>query len=128
MLSRQEAELADSEILEIMSDSVDRQTNTKTLLNNNKSWHELQKIDKNINAEKPSTHKKKAGSLSAEKQPKSFRQVSQGLTWKREEIPLEYSFSRIVSPLTVSPNKFCFSANMDEDSYLTERALNGEFP
>ena len=123
-----EAGLADLKILEIMTDSVDGQPNTKTSLNNNKSGHELPKIDKNINAETPSVRKRRAGAFSAEKQPKSFRQGSPGLTWKREEFPLEHSFNRTLSPLTVSPNEFCFSANMDEASDLAERALNGEFP
>ena len=123
-----EAGLVDSEILEIISDSVDGQTNSKKSLNSNKSVHEIPKIDKNINAETPSVRKRKAGVFSAEKKLKSFRQGSAGLTWEREEIPLEHSFNRTLSPFTVSPNRFCFSANMDEASNLTERALNGEFP
>lgn len=50
-----EAGLADSEILEIMSDSIDGQMNEslsipKTLSNRNKSGHELRTNDDNINA------------------------------------------------------------------------------
>ena len=68
-----EAGLADSEILEIMSDSVDGQRNTKN------SGHELPTNDSNINAETPSVRKRKAGASSAEKSPKP-RQGSPGLS------------------------------------------------
>ena len=116
-----EAGLADSEILEIMSDSVDGQRNTK------KSGHELPTNDSNINAETPSARKKKASAFGAEKHPKSIRQDSPGLRWEREEVPFDYPFNRRVSLLSVSPNRFCFSADIDEASDLPERALNGEF-
>ena len=52
-----EAGLADSEILKIMSDSVNGQTNFKTTLNKNKSGYQLPKIDKNINAATHSVRK-----------------------------------------------------------------------
>ena len=58
--------------LEIMSDSVDGQINSKTLLINKKYGPELPKIDKTINAEIASVCKRKVGAIIAEKQPKSF--------------------------------------------------------
>lgn len=55
-----------------MSDSVDGQINSKTLLINKKYGPELPKIDKTINAEIASVCKRKVGAIIAEKQPKSF--------------------------------------------------------
>ena len=68
------------------------------------------------------------GALSAEKQPKSIRQGSPRKSLEREEVYLNYFFNRTVSRLSVSPNRFSFSADMDEASELAEKALNGEFP
>ena len=34
----------------------------------------------------------------------------------------------MVSPHTVSPNRFCFSANIDENSKLSEKEFNSKFP
>ena len=34
----------------------------------------------------------------------------------------------MVSPHTVSPNRFCFSANIDENSKLSEKEFNRKFP
>ena len=117
-----EAGLADSEILEIMSESVDGENFIKN------SGHELPTSDINIIAETPSIRKRKATALSTEKHPKSIRQDSPGINWEREEVPLSCRLNRTISPLSVSTNRFSFSADMDEASDLAERALNGEFP
>lgn len=45
----------------------------------------------------------------------------------REETPSDNSFNRMLSSLSVSPNNFHFSANLDEYSELTEKAFNGDF-
>ena len=122
-----EAGLADSEILEIMSESVDGQMLTKNLIS--ESGQELP--TKNIDAtnETPSVRKRKADVLSAEKQPKTIRQGSPSHSIDREEVHFDYSFDRVpLSPLSIGPNRFSFSADMDEASDLAERALNGEFP
>ena len=76
-----EVELADSEILEIMSDSVDEQTNgslfiPKTLSHRNKFAHELPTEVDNINAETPSVRNN----------PKSLRQGSPRLLGTDAEI------------------------------------------
>ena len=34
----------------------------------------------------------------------------------------------MIPPLSVSPNRFCFSANMDENSKLAEKDFNSKFP
>ena len=101
-----EAGLADSEILEIMSDSVDGQMNTKTLAKTKKSGNELPTKDSNINAETLSVRKRKTGAFSAEKHPKSICQGSPGLSWEREEVPFDYPFNRTVSPLSVTDFAF----------------------
>ena len=71
-----EAGLADSEILEIMSESVDGQMLTKNLQKNKKSGHEL--------PDTPSTRKRKSCVLSAEKHTKSIRQDSPRHNLERE--------------------------------------------
>ena len=76
-----EAELADSEILEIMSESVDGENFIKN------SGHELPTNDINFIAETSLICKRKATALSAEKHPKSIRQDSPGINWEREEVP-----------------------------------------
>ena len=117
-----EAGLADSEILEIMSDSV----NGENFIKN--PGHELPTNDSNLNAEIPSIRKRKASTFSAEKHPKSIRQDFPEISWEREEVPVNYRLNRTVSPLSVSTNRFSFSVDMDEASDLAERARNGEFP
>ena len=124
-----EAGLADSEILEIMPESVDGQMLIKKSYFNKKSVQELP--TKNIDAtnETPSLRIRKVDVLSAEKQPKAIRQGSPSHSIDREEVHFDYSFDRVpLSPLSIGPNRFSFSADMDEASDLAERALNGEFP
>ena len=101
---------------------------TKTLLNNKKSGYEFPTKNSDINAETPSVRKRKVGALSTEKQPKSIRQGFPSQRLERQEVSFDYSFNRTVSPLSVNPNRFSFSADMDEASELAEKALNGEFP
>ena len=120
-----EAGLADSEILEIMSESVDGQMLTKHLQKIKESDHEL---PDRINTETFSTRKRKPCVLSAEKHTKSIRQDSPRHNLEREDARLNFSPNRTASPLSVSPNRFSFSADMDEASDLTEKTLNGEFP
>ena len=72
-----EAGLADSEILEIMSESVDG------MLTKNSSFikeygHELPTKNNDATAETPSVRKRKADTLSTEKQSKTIRQGSPG--------------------------------------------------
>ena len=130
-----EAGLADSEILEIMSESVDGKLRgsfsiPKNDANNYISGHEHPEETKTTNAETPSVSKMKVGAFNGEKHSrnnKSLRQGSPGLRVEREEVPFENPFNQTASPLTISPNKFCFSANMDEDSELAEKVLNGDF-
>ena len=105
-----------------MSESVDGENFIKN------SGHELPTSDINIIAETPSIRKRKATALSTEKHPKSIRQDSPGINWEIEEVPLSCRLNRTISPLSVSTNRFSFSADMDEASDLAERALNGEFP
>ena len=85
--SLKEAGLADSEILEIMSESVDGENFIKN------SGHELQTNDINLNAETLSVRKRKATTFSTEKHPKSIRQDSPGVSWERERT----SLSNVVS-------------------------------
>ena len=73
-----EAGLADSKILEIMSESVDGENFIKN------SGHELPTSEINIIAETPLIRKRKATALSTEKHPKSLRQNSPGINWERE--------------------------------------------
>ena len=120
-----EARLTDSEILEIMSESVDGQMLTRNLQKIKESDHELP--DK-INTETPSTRKRKSCLLSAEKHTKSTRQDSPMHNLEREYILFNFSPNRTASPLFISPNRFSFSADIDEASDLAEKALNGEFP
>ena len=117
-----EARSGDSEILEIMSESVDGQMLTKNLQKNKKSDHEL--------SDTPSTRKRKLCVLSAEKHTKSMRQdyPRHNLEREREDTRPNFSSNRTVSPLSISPNRFCFSTDMDEASDLAEKTLNGEFP
>ena len=117
-----EAGLADSEILEIMSESVDVQMLTKNLQKNKESGHELSDM---INTETPSTRKRKSCVLSAEKHTKSIRQDSPRHSLESEDTRPNFSPNRTASPLSISPNRFSFSADMDEASDLAEKALTG---
>ena len=123
------AGLADSEILEIMSESVDGQMLTKKSSFNKESWQELPTKNKDTTNETPSVRKRKADALSTEKQPKTIRQSSPRYTIEREEVHFDYSFDRVpLSPLSIALNRFSFSADMEEASDLAERALNGYSP
>ena len=124
-----EAGLADSEILEIMSESVDGQILTKKSSFNKESWQELPTKNKDVTNGTPSVRKRKADAFSIEKQPKTIRQGSPRYTMEREEVHFDYSFDRVpLSPLSIALNRFSFSADVEEASDLAERALNGEFP
>ena len=79
-----EAALADSEILEIMSKSVDGQMLAKNLLKNKESDHELPDKINVTNTETPTIRKRKACVLSAEKHTKSLRQGSPRQSLERE--------------------------------------------
>ena len=82
-----EAGLADSEILEIMSESVDGQMLTKNSSFIKESGHELPTKNNDTTAEIPSVHKRKTDTLSTEKQSKTIRQESPG-HHRMEIIPL----------------------------------------
>ena len=70
----------------------------------------------------------KTDTLSTEKQSKTIRQGSPRQNIDSENVHFDYCFDRVpLSPLSVGPNRFGFSANMDEASDLAERALTGEF-
>ena len=119
-----EVGLADSEILEIMSESVDGQMITKKSSSNKESGQELPSKNNDTTNETPSVRKRKADSLSTEKQPKTIRQDSPRHSIERQDVHFEYSFDRVpLSPLSFGPNTFSFSADMDETSDLAERAL-----
>ena len=81
------AGLADSEILEIMSESVDGQMLTKNSSFIKESGHELPTKNNDTTAETPSVHKRKADTLRTEKQSKTIRQGSPG-QHRMEIIPL----------------------------------------
>ena len=98
----------------------------RNLLKNKVSGHELPKKNSATNAETASVRKRKAGVLSADKHPKLIRQGSPRQSLEREEVRLDYSFNRAVSPLSVNLNRFSFSADMYEASELAEKALKGE--
>ena len=71
-----EAGLADSEILEIMSESVDGQMLTKNSSFIKESGHQLPTKNNDATVETPSVSKRKADSLNTEKQSKTVRQGS----------------------------------------------------
>ena len=84
-----EAGLADSEILEIMSESVDGQILTKKPSLNKVSGQELQELptkNNNTTNDTPSVRKRKADTLSTEKQSKIIRQGSPRHSIEREEV------------------------------------------
>ena len=124
-----EAGLADSEILEIMSESVGLQMLTKKTSFNNESSQELPTKNNDATNETPSVWKRKTFSLITEKQPKTMKQGSPKYSIEREDVHFDYSVDRVpLSPLSIGPNRFSFSVDMDEVSDIAERALNGEFP
>ena len=124
-----EAGLVDSEILEIISESVDGQTLTKNSSFIKESGHELPTKNNDATAETPSVCKSKADTLSTENQSKTIRQGSPRQNLESEGVHFDYSFDGIpLSPLSIGLNRFSFSADMDEVSDLAERALNGQFP
>ena len=92
----------------------------------------LQKNKKSVEARElpntPSTRKRESCVLSAEKHTKRIRQDSSRHNLEREDTCSSFSPNRTVSPLSISPNRFSFSADMDEASDLAEKVLNGEFP
>ena len=100
----------------------------KNLLKNKETDHELPDKIHVTNIETPSIRKRKACVLSAEKHTKSLRQGSPRHGLEREDTRPNFFFNRTVSPLSISPNRFSFSADMDKASDLAEKALNGEFP
>ena len=79
---------ADSEILEIMSKSVDGEVLAKNLLKNKESDHELPDKINVTNTETPTIRKRKACVLSAEKHTKSLRQGSPRQSLERERMPV----------------------------------------
>ena len=72
-----EAGLADSEILEIMSESVDGQMLTKNSSFIKESGHELTTKNYNATAETDSVRKRKADTLSTDKQSKTISKAPQ---------------------------------------------------
>ena len=93
------------------------------------SGHERPTKNNEATAETPSVRKRKANTLSTEKQSKIIRQGSPRQNLESEDIHFDYSFDQVpLSPPSVDPNSFSFSADMDETSDLAERALNIEFP
>ena len=124
-----EAGLVDSEILEIISESVGGQIFTKNSSSIKESGHELLTKKNDVTAEIPSVRKRKADTLRTEKQFKTIREGSPRQNLESENVHFDYSFDQVpLSPLSVGPNRFSFSADMDEASDLAERALNREFP
>ena len=107
-----EAGLADSEILEIMSESVDGQMLIKKSSLNKVSGQELPTKNNNTTHDTPSVRKRKADALSTKKQPKTIRQGSPRHSVEREGIHFDYSFDPVpLSPLSTGPNRFSFSAD-----------------
>ena len=132
-----EAGQANSEILDIMSESVDGKLNgsfsiPKNDANSYKFRHEHPKEIEITNVETPSIHKRKAGAFSGEKQSrnnKSQRQGSPGLHVEREEVPFDNPFNQTVSPFTICLNKFAsqliWMRNLSWlKKYLTGTSLN----
>ena len=112
-----------------MSESVDGQTLTKNSSFIKESGHELPTKNNDATAETSSVRKRKADTLSSEKQSKTMRQGSPRQNLESDDVYFDYSFDRVpFSPLSVDPNRFSFSADMDKAPDLAERALNGEFP
>ena len=96
-----EAGLANSEIFEIMSESVDGQMLTKKSSFHKESGQELPTKNNDSTNEIPSVWKRKADALSTEKQPKTIRQGSPSKSIEREDVHLatpliEYPF--LLSP------------------------------
>ena len=103
-----EAGLGDSEILGML---------TKKSSFNKESGQELPTKINDATNETPSVRKRKADALSTEKQPKTIRQGSPRHSIEREEVHFDYFFDQVpLSPLSIGPNRFSFSADMDEAS------------
>ena len=111
-----------------MYESIDGQMLAKNLLKNKEFDHELPDKINFTNTETPSICKRKVCALSAEKHTKSIRQDSPRQSLEGEDTRPNFPFNRTVSPLSISPNRFSFSADMDEAFDLAEKALNKEFP
>ena len=123
------AGLADSKILEIMYESVDKQMLTKNSSFIKECGHELPTKNNDATAETPTVHKRNADNFNTEKQSKTISQGSPRQNLESEDVHFDYSFDGVpLSPLSVGPNRFSFSADVDEASDLAERALKGEFP
>ena len=123
-----EAGLADSEILEIMSESVDGQMLTKNSSFIKESGHELPTKNNDATAETPTVHKRNADNFSTEKQSKTISQGSPRQNLESEDVHFDYSFDQVpLYLLSVGRNRFSFSADEGEASDLAERALTGEF-
>ena len=111
-----------------MSESVDGQMLTKNSSFIKESGHELPTKNNDTTAETPLVRKRKTETLSTEKRSKTIRQGSPRQNIDSENVHFDYSFDRVpLSPPSVGPNRFGFSANMDKASDLAERALTGEF-
>ena len=108
-----------------MSESVDGEMLIKNPEKIKESDHEL---PDRINTETFSTRKRKSCVLCAEKHTKSIRQDSPRHNLEREDARFNFSPNRTASPLSISSNRFSFSADIDEASDLAEKALNGESP
>ena len=50
-----------------------------------------------------------------------------GLRLEEKTVSFKSTFNLTLSPLSVRPNRFCFSANMDEDFEVEKIAFNGDF-
>ena len=112
-----------------MSESVDGQMLAKNSSFIKESCHELPTKNNDATAETLSVRKRKADTLTPENQSKTIRQGSPRQNLESEDVHFDYSFDGVpLSPLSVGPNRFSFSADVDEASDLAERALKGEFP
>ena len=112
-----------------MSESVDGQMLAKNSSFIKESGHELPTKNNDATTETPSVRKRKADTLTPENQSKTIRQGSPRQNLENEDVHFDYSFDGVLlSPLSVGPNRFSFSADVDEASDLAERALKGEFP
>ena len=90
-----EAGLVDSEILEIISESVGGQIFTKNSSSIKESGHELLTKNNDVTAETPSVRKRKADTLRTEKQFKTIRQGSPRQNLESENVHFDYSFDQV---------------------------------
>ena len=111
-----------------MYESVDKQMLTKNSSFIKESGHELPTKNNDATAETPAVHKRNADNFSTEKQSKTISQGSPRQNLESEDVHFDYSFDQVpLYLLSVSPNRFSFSADLGEASDLPERALTGEF-